>query len=306
MATHLSVLCLVLLVIAFGGSLAQGSRKELKTKEMNQDIIIQGGRRPMQSRSIDPSQVVQLSWQPRIFLYRGFLSEEECDILISLVRGKKGNVTQGKKVDMKMLSANFKVSLDTEAEIAARIEERISAWTFLPKEYGKPLRVLRFGSEDSKQKYSYFDNNSTQLLGEPLLATVVLYLSHAVQGGQILFPESEKKMWSDCRKSSDTLKPAKGNAIVFFNLHLNATPDKSSSHARCPVEKGEMWCATKTFYLKGTSRENDFLQSDSVACTDEDENCPHWASLGECQRNSIFMIGSTDYYGTCRKSCNAC
>lgn len=112
-------------------------------------------------------------------------------------------------------------------------------------------------------------------------------------------------MWSNCTKSIDILKPTKGNAIVFFNLHLNATPDKSSSHARCPV-KGEMWCATKTFHLKGISRENDSLQSDGVDCTDEDENCPHWASLGECQRNSIFMIGSPDYYGTCRKSCNAC
>lgn len=58
-------------------------------------------------------------------------------------------------------------------------------------EYGKPLRVLHFGFEDSKRNYNYFDNKSTLLLGEPLLATVVLYLSHRVQGGQILFPESE-------------------------------------------------------------------------------------------------------------------
>lgn len=295
MATHLSILCVFLLVIAFGGSVVQSSQKELRTRTMNQDIKIQGGHQ-MRSRTVDPSKVIQLSWQPRIFLYRGFLSEKECDHLISL----------GEKVDMNMVSASSNVSLDTEDEIAARIEARISAWTFLPKEYGKPLRMLHFGSEGSKQNYNYFDNKSTQLLGEPLLATVVLYLSHVVQGGRILFPESEKKMWSDCTKSSDTLKPTKGNAIVFFNLHLNATHDKSSSHARCPVEEGEMWCATKTFHLKGTSRENDSMQSDGVDCTDEDENCPHWASLGECQRNSIFMIGSPDYYGTCRKSCNAC
>ena len=67
-----------------------------------------------------------------------------------------------------------------------------------------------------------------------------------------------------------------------------------------------MWCATKFFHLRAIGRENVSFKLDGGECTDEDENCPKWASIGECQRNPIYMIGSPDYSGTCRKSCNVC
>ncbi|XP_020550965.1 probable prolyl 4-hydroxylase 12 isoform X2 [Sesamum indicum] len=235
----------------------------------------------------------------RVFLYRNFLSDEECDYLISWVHRKKSHNMQVDDLPQSYL-------MDTDDEIARNIEDRISAWTFLPKENSKSLQVLHFGPEDSKQKYSYFHNKAAEEVGEPLLATVILYLSNVSQGGQILFPHSENRVWSDCTKSSKILRPSRGNAIVFFSLHLNATPDKSSFHARCPVLEGDMWCTTKFFYLKSINAEKVRSDSDNADCTDEDDNCPRWASIGECQRNPIFMVGSPDYYGTCRKSCNAC
>ncbi|PIN22264.1 Prolyl 4-hydroxylase alpha subunit [Handroanthus impetiginosus] len=308
MATHLTILHIFVLVITFGGSFAQSSRKELRSKEMNQDNVIRLGH-PVPSNSIDPSQVIQLSWQPRVFLYRNFLSEEECDYLISWVHGKKSNNMErddSAKIDMNNIPTNFGVSMDANDEIARKIDERISAWTFLPIEYSKSLQFLHFGHEDSNRNYNYFHNKSATQVGEPLLATVILYLSNVSQGGQILFPQLENKMWSDCTKNSYVLKPTRGNAILFFNLHLNATPDRRSFHARCPVLKGDMWCATKFFYLKDVNTQNDPSQTYDADCTDEDENCSQWAATGECQRNPVFMIGSPDYYGTCRKSCDAC
>lgn len=116
----------------------------------------------------------------------------------------------------------------------------------------------------------------------------------------------QNKIWSDCTKSSNALRPTKGNAIVFFNVHLNAAPDRISRHARCPVLVGKMWCATKLFRLQASRPEMPDLQSEDTDCTDEDENCLRWAAVGECQRNPVFMIGSPDYYGTCRKSCKSC
>ncbi|OMP11953.1 Metridin-like ShK toxin [Corchorus olitorius] len=176
------------------------------------------------------------------------------------------------------------------------------------KNNGKPLEVGHYAVEETKQNLDYFGNKSALALSEPLMATVVLYLSNVTRGGEILFPHSEpkSKMWSECTKTSRILKPIKGNAILFFTTNLNASPDGSSSHARCPVLEGEMWCATKFFYLRAVNREKVPFDSGGNECVDEDTNCPQWAAVGECQRNPVFMVGSPDYYGTCRKSCNAC
>ncbi|KAE8057493.1 hypothetical protein FH972_014183 [Carpinus fangiana] len=192
------------------------------------------------------------------------------------------------------------IPLNIKDDVVSRIEERISAWTFLPEENSRPLQVMHFGIEEVEQNYNYFGNKSTLELTKPLMAIVVLYLSNVTRGGEILFPESELgKIWSSCTKSSSILRPTKGNAVLFFTLHPNATPDKSSSHARCPVLEGEMWYATKLFHIRSISGEKISLEADGTECTDEDENCPRWAAIGECQRNHVFMIGSPDYYGTC-------
>ncbi|KAI3793021.1 hypothetical protein L1987_35633 [Smallanthus sonchifolius] len=289
-------------------------RKELRTKEMNRDDVIQFGRE-LPSNRIDPSRVTQLSWQPRVFLYNGFLSDEECEHLISLGNDSKDNSSSNNSAKAKEQATNLDLSLKTEDEIIARIEERISAWTFLPKGNGKPFHVLHSGTEETDQNRSYLDDKSMHLTGESVMASVVIYLSNVTHGGQILFPGVESgslrlknKIWSDCTKSSQITTPIKGNAILFFNLHPNTSLDPSSSHARCPVTEGDLWWATKIFVLKPVTRLNKITTEagDNDSCTDEDGSCPQWAAGGECERNPIYMVGTADYYGTCRKSCNVC
>ncbi|KMT16371.1 hypothetical protein BVRB_3g055160 [Beta vulgaris subsp. vulgaris] len=286
---------------SFWSCSAEISRKELRSKETGQ-----------QSGRIDPSRVVQLSWQPRVFVYKGFLSEEECDHLISLAHGQKEGVnsvisnTEG-------LSARSSATLDGKDEVVAKIEQKISAWTLLPLENSRSLQVLHYKHEDAKQNYDYFGNKSSWQVGESLMATVILYLSNVPRGGDITFPESQlktsrlkTKVWPYSTSHNRLLKPIKGNAILFFNVHLNASPDKSSHHERDPVPEGEMWCATKFFHVRAISERNISSESADSECGDEDESCPQWAAIGECERNSIFMVGSPDYYGTCRKSCHVC
>ncbi|KDP22260.1 hypothetical protein JCGZ_26091 [Jatropha curcas] len=307
---YVLVIAATLTAAALFSSCFAESRKELRDKEINEETIIQLGR-SVRPNKVNPSQVVQLSWRPRVFLYEGFLTEEECDHLISLAQGTKETFVEkdddsAKTVEKGQLASSQSL-LNMDDTLMARIEERISAWTFLPKENGKPLEVMHYGVENSKQTFDYFGNR-TLILNQPLMATLVLYLSNVSQGGNIFFPKSEvkDKIWSDCSKGSNILRPIKGNAILFFNVHLNASPDASSSHARCPVLEDEMWCATKYFHVRATGGGKALSESDGIECTDEDDNCPRWAVIGECQRNPVFMMGSPDYYGTCRKSCNAC
>lgn len=121
----------------------------------------------------------------------------------------------------------------------------------------------------------------------------------------ISMPQVKSRFWSDRRKKNNILRPVKGNAVLIFSVHLNASPDKSSSHTRSPILDGELWIATKFFYLRPITG-NKHTDEPDGDCNDEDKSCPQWAAIGECERNAVFMIGSPDYYGTCRKSCNAC
>ncbi|GAV79306.1 ShK domain-containing protein [Cephalotus follicularis] len=302
---------------SFSNRMTASSRKELRGKEKVQlGTVLQLGH-SIRSNIIDPSRVVQLSWQPRVFLYNGFLTDEECDHLISLADREKKNLLEingnsGRSIANNLLGKS-ETKLKAEDVMVPRIEERLSAWTFLPKENSRPLQVTHFGLGEAEKNADYFGNQSKFGVSEPLMATVILYLSNVTRGGEILFRdlEGKSKIPSDCTKTTNVLRLVKGNAVLFFNVHPNASPDKSSSHFRCPFLEGEMWYAIKFFHLRSVIKEkvpfgSDGSESDDSECADEDESCPQWAALGECQRNPVFMIGSPDYYGACRKSCNAC
>lgn len=291
-------------LVSLSSFVAESYRKELRPKDVvKQEETAIEAVTSIQPYRIDPSRVIQLSWQPRVFLYQGFLSDEECDHLISSAHSQLENHKEeipGTPIVME------------QDVVVTRIEDRISDWTFLPKENSDHLQIFRYGPENTSQFHNYHGDKDGDG-GASLMATVVLYLSNVNRGGEILFLESELKntqvkdeTWSDCARKGYAVKPVKGNALLFFHLHVNTSVDDKSSHSRCPILEGEKWCATKTFHVRAIDANNVPLESDGSDCTDEEDSCPKWAAMGECQRNPVYMVGTPDYYGSCRKSCNAC
>lgn len=97
-----------------------------------------------------------------------------------------------------------------------------------------------------------------------------------------------------------SVKPKKGDALLFFSLYPNAVPDQMSLHGGCPVLEGEKWSATKWIHV------DNFEKIITDGCTDNNDNCERWAALGECSKNPEYMVGTADLPGYCRRSCNVC
>ncbi|KAM7463003.1 hypothetical protein LguiA_031124 [Lonicera macranthoides] len=268
------------------------------------------------SAIINPSKVKGVSWKPRAFVYEGFLTYDECDHLIALAKTElkrsavADNVSGKSKLSEVRTSSGMFIA-KAKDPIVAGIEDKIATWTFLPKENGEDIQVLRY---EPGQKYDphfdYFTDKVNIARGGHRIATVLMYLTDVAKGGETVFPSAEESPrrkpadddLSECAKKGIAVKPRKGDALLFFSLLPTATPDPNSLHAGCPVIEGEKWSATKWIHVDSFDK----IMGAGGNCTDQNDNCERWASLGECTKNPEYMVGTPELPGYCRRSCKLC
>ncbi|XP_059433700.1 probable prolyl 4-hydroxylase 4 [Corylus avellana] len=270
------------------------------------------------SSIINPAKVKQISWKPRAFVYEGFLTDLECDHLITLAKSelKRSAVADnmsGKSKLSEVRTSSGMFIRKAKDPIIAGIEDKLSTWTFLPKENGEDIQVLRYEpGQKYDPHYDYFADKINIARGGHRTATVLMYLTDVAKGGETVFPEAEESSrhraseinndLSECAKKGIAVKPRRGDALLFFSLHPNAIPDTDSLHAGCPVIEGEKWSATKWIHV-------DSFDKNLAAggnCTDVNDSCERWAALGECTKNKEYMVGSPELPGYCRRSCKVC
>ncbi|CAN4113528.1 unnamed protein product [Withania somnifera] len=90
------------------------------------------------SAIINPSKVKQISWKPRAFVYEGFLTDEECNHLISIAKKevKRSAVADNESGESKLSEVRTSSGMfisKAKDPIVSGIEEKIATWTFLPK-----------------------------------------------------------------------------------------------------------------------------------------------------------------------------
>ncbi|CAI5467749.1 unnamed protein product [Closterium sp. Yama58-4] len=252
--------------------------------------------------------IVRLSWKPRAWIYKQFLTHEECDHIIELARH---NLTRSEVVadngteEIDTIRTSYGTFLETaQDDVIKRIEDRIASWTFLPPENQESMQVLRYAvGQKYDAHHDFFDEDEKKQQGGHRYATVLMYLTDGFSGGETVFPDSEKdkqekdNTWSECGKQGVAAKPVKGDALLFFSLKPSAEPDLASLHAGCPVLAGEKWSATKWIHVRSFEEENGDDEAGNEggspskkshppgACVDESEHCPLWAKGGECEKN---------------------
>jgi len=99
------------------------------------------------------------------------------------------------------------------------------------------------------------------------------------------------------------VKPVKGDAVLFFSLHIDGELDPLSLHRSCPVIQGEKWSAPK---LDPHQVLRESPGSSPEGCANKSDHCAEWTAAGECGKNPAYMVGAEGSPGQCRKSYRFC
>lgn len=200
-----------------------------------------------------------ISWEPRAFVYHNFLSKDECEYLINLGKPhmKKSTVVDsatGKSTDSRVRTSSGTFLNRGRDKIVQNIEKRIADFAFIPVEHGEGLQILHYEvGQKYEPHFDYFADEFNTKNGGQRIATVLMYLSDVEEGGETVFPAakgnySSVPWWnelSDCGKEGLSIKPKRGDALLFWSMNPDSTLDPSSLHGGCPVIKGNKWSSTK-------------------------------------------------------------
>ncbi|URE34214.1 P4Hc [Musa troglodytarum] len=214
-----------------------------------------------------------LSWSPRVILFHNFLSMEECDYLRAIAKPRLRTSTvvdiktgkascqshnillsdtfascRGMKSDVRTSSGMFLSSEERKYPIIEAIEKRIAVFSQVPAENGELIQVLRYETNQFyRPHHDYFSDTFNLKRGGQRVATMLMYLSDDVEGGETYFPMAGSGECSCGGKVVKGLcvKPNKGDAVLFWSTGLDGETDPNSLHGGCAVLRGEKWSATK-------------------------------------------------------------
>jgi prolyl 4-hydroxylase len=180
---------------------------------------------------------------PRVVVFGGLLSDDECDGLVALSRPRLARsetvqtTTGGSEVNEARTSEGMFFERG-ETELITRIEQRIAALVNWPIENGEGLQILHYGpGAEYKPHHDYFDpaqpGTPTILKrGGQRVGTLVMYLNTPTKGGGTTFPDVLLEV-----------APIKGHGVFFS--YDKPHPTTRTLHGGAPVIEGEKWVATK-------------------------------------------------------------
>lgn len=187
--------------------------------------------------------VLQAMYQPRVVVFGGLLSDEECEALIELAKPRLARSltvatqTGGEEINEDRTSSGMFFQR-AENELVRRIEARIARLVKWPEENGEGLQILHYGpGTEYKPHYDYFDpaqpGTPTILQrGGQRVGTLVMYLAEPAKGGGTVFPDVHLEV-----------APKRGNGVFFS--YERPHPATRTLHGGSPVLEGEKWIATK-------------------------------------------------------------
>ena len=175
---------------------------KLITENKEQTIFGHVGNKIITDREID---IITRLEEPLIVILGNVLSNEECDELIRLSKDKLQRSKIGTTREVNELRTSSSMFFEeSENEIVARVEKRISSIMNIPIEHGEGIQILQYTpGQEYKAHYDFFSSTS-KVANNNRISTLIMYLNDVEQGGETFFP-----------KLNFSVSPQKGMAVYF-------------------------------------------------------------------------------------------
>lgn len=228
------------------------------------------------SSRLASSAILPISWQPRAFLYRGFLSAAECAVLRAAAEPRLqpsaagGDEAAAAAAAVRGLTRGAFFERD-ETPLLAAVGARAASWTQVPAAHHEPVQVVHYGGGEGYASHvDFFDGAALRADphgGAQRVATVLLFLSTPAAGGEVVFPGAlpmpspdsgaaanpapllAAQPLSDCAAAAvaaggAAVQPVAGDALLFWSQELVGGADERAAHASCAAPAGDKWVAT--------------------------------------------------------------
>lgn len=205
---------------------------KLVSENKEQTIFDHVGNKIMTDREIA---VVTRFEEPLIVVLDNVLSDDECDELIRMSKDKlnRSKIGATREVNDQRTSSGMFFE-DSENDLIATIEKRISTIMNIPIEHGEGLQILQYEPGQEYKAHFDFFSSTSKLASNNRISTLVMYLNDVEQGGETYFP-----------KLNLSVTPKKGMAVYFEYFYTDQNLNELTLHGGAPVIAGEKWVATQ-------------------------------------------------------------
>jgi prolyl 4-hydroxylase len=178
-----------------------------------------------------------LALNPRMAMIEKFLSPGLCDALIAKAKDRllPINVPEGRESSADKAGYHRLGVSELSLEIALTLD-RVGEAISQPSRAAEPPIILRYaGDEDFPAHADFLDPrdpaNAENIRREgQRVISFFVFLNDNYEGGETEFPRIEKR-----------IKGKKGDALFWWNVKPDATPDADAVNGNCPVTSGEKW-----------------------------------------------------------------
>lgn len=213
----------------------------------------------MERRHGSEASTIERSFDPRVYTFDDFLSEDECEFLKGyaeprLEPARVIDQSSGES-DRDSVRTNMQMYVNDSAcrehPVISALTRRMHVLARSPLNHAEPLQIGRYGPGE------FYEPHFDSAVGLSRAVTVLIYLGGPEEGGETIFPKRRtcagQTFRSCCRpgalleEGGLVVRPQKGRAVLFYSYDLDGRHNALSLHGSCPVVNGEKWIAQQWF-----------------------------------------------------------